>query len=68
MFSFRIRAEAHFIFVEQLSGQYLVEKDSMDLFVPNKVDRTEVENLLRISGHRIVVFDTDGNVKAKNYL
>ncbi|UJH95723.1 hypothetical protein [Bacillus phage vB_BtM_BMBsp2] len=68
MISFKDRHTAHFIFVEQLNGSFVVEKDAIDMFVPNKVGITEVQNLLRMTTYRIIVFDTDGNFKAKNYL
>jgi len=68
MISMVDRHTAHFIFVEQLDGQFVVEKDSIDMFVPNKVGITEVQNLLRMTTYRIIVFDADGNFKAKNYI
>ncbi|AXQ67680.1 hypothetical protein KIOSHI_259 [Bacillus phage Kioshi] len=68
MISFQLRREAHFIFIEQLNGSFVVEKDGIDMFITNKVGITEVQNLLRMTTYRIVVFDVDGNLKAKNYI
>ncbi len=68
MISFEYRRTAHFVFIEQLDGKFVVEKDAIDMFIPNKVGITEVQNLLRMTTYRIVVFDVDGNLKAKNYL
>lgn len=68
MISFKDRHTAHFIFVEQLNGQFVVEKDSIEYFIPNKVGIAEVQNLLLMTTYRIVVFDVDGNLKAKNYI
>lgn len=68
MISFEYRRTAHFVFIEQLDGKFVVEKDAIDMFIPNKVGITEVQHLLRNGQHRVIVFDVDGNLKAKNYL
>ncbi|BEU14723.1 hypothetical protein [Bacillus phage CM1] len=68
MISFKDRHTAHFIFVEQLDGKFVIDKDSRELFVVNKADRTNVEHALRNGQHRVLVWDVDGNLKAKNYL
>lgn len=68
MISFKDRHTAHLIFVEQLDGKFVIEKDSRELFAVNKADRTNVEHVLRLGQHRVIVWDVDGNLKAKNYL